>query len=135
MPQASHTLLEEVMFFDTDIGGVIHNLAYLRMIEKARTLLCVETMDMDLTSMANTSIYPVLLRTEADYKRPGTLGDKLRVTSTLNRLEKVKFWIHSEVRRQSDDTLLVSCQQSLALIKMPEAKPTRLPKSWIDKWS
>ncbi len=135
MPRASHTLLEEVMFFDTDIGGVIHNLAYLRMIEKARTLLCVETMDMDLTAMADTGIYPVLLRTEADYRRPGTLGDTLRVTSTLDRLEKVKFWICSEVRRQSDDTLLVSCQQSLALIKMPEARPTRLPKSWVEKWS
>jgi hypothetical protein len=30
---------EEVMFFDTDIGGVVHNLAYLRMIETCRTRL------------------------------------------------------------------------------------------------
>jgi hypothetical protein len=30
---------EEVMFYDTDCGGVVHNIAYLRMIEKARTKL------------------------------------------------------------------------------------------------
>ena len=26
---------DEVMFYDTDCGGVVHNLAYLRMIEPA----------------------------------------------------------------------------------------------------
>ncbi|MEO6786418.1 MAG: hypothetical protein ABI318_09830 [Chthoniobacteraceae bacterium] len=30
---------QQVMFFDTDCAGVVHNLAYLRMIETARTLL------------------------------------------------------------------------------------------------
>ena len=33
------TTREEVMFFDTDCGGVVHNLAYLRMIETCRTRL------------------------------------------------------------------------------------------------
>lgn len=30
---------DEVMFYDTDCGGVVHNLAYLRMIEACRTKL------------------------------------------------------------------------------------------------
>ena len=30
---------EEVMFFDTDCGQVVHNIAYLRMIETCRTRL------------------------------------------------------------------------------------------------
>ena len=29
----------QVMFFDTDCGGVVHNIAYLRFVEIARTLL------------------------------------------------------------------------------------------------
>ena len=29
----------QVMFFDTDCGGVVHNIAYLRFIGTARTLL------------------------------------------------------------------------------------------------
>ena len=31
-----------VMFFDTDAAGVVHNIAYLRFIETARTLLALE---------------------------------------------------------------------------------------------
>lgn len=135
MSKPTQTIIEDVMFFDTDIGGVIHNLAYLRMIETARTRLCVDTMGIDLTQMADTGIYPVLLRTEVDYKSSGTLGDKLVLTSSLERLEKVRFWVRSEVRRESDNKLLVNCLQSLALVKMPESKPTRLPKHWLDKWS
>ena len=30
---------DEVMFYDTGCGGVVHNLAYLRMIEACRTKL------------------------------------------------------------------------------------------------
>jgi acyl-CoA thioesterase FadM len=36
---------EEVMFFDTDCGGVVHNIAYLRMIETARTRLATKLRD------------------------------------------------------------------------------------------
>ena len=32
----------QVMFFDTDCGGVVSNIAYLRFIEIARTLLAEE---------------------------------------------------------------------------------------------
>jgi len=43
----------QVMFFDTDCGGVVHNIAYLRFIEIARTLLA-EKLGLVLAEMANT---------------------------------------------------------------------------------
>ena len=63
----------QVMFFDTDAGGVVHNIAYLRFIETARTLLAVQ-LGMDWDCMARTSVFPVVVRTEIDYNRPGSLG-------------------------------------------------------------
>ena len=39
------------MFFDTDCGGVVHNIAYLRFIEIARTLLA-EQLGLALSEMA-----------------------------------------------------------------------------------
>lgn len=122
------------MFFDTDIGQVIHNLAYLRMIESNRTKLA-GLMGMDLQSMAKQQLFPVLLKTEADYLRAGTLGDILRIEGSLIKVEKVRFWCEFRVIRQSDEAVLVKCLQSLALVKMPEGKPQRLPKDWKDKWS
>ena len=39
-PRTPRILTEvQVMFFDTDCAAVVHNLAYLRFIETARTLL------------------------------------------------------------------------------------------------
>ncbi|HCN27978.1 MAG TPA: acyl-CoA thioesterase, partial [Verrucomicrobiales bacterium] len=54
---------EEVMFFDTDIGGVVHNIAYLRMIETARTRLAAK-LGMSLREMSETQLFPVVVRTE-----------------------------------------------------------------------
>ena len=47
----------QVMFFDTDCGGVVHNIAYLRFIEIARTLLA-EKLGLPLAEMAETQRIP-----------------------------------------------------------------------------
>jgi YbgC/YbaW family acyl-CoA thioester hydrolase len=125
-----HTSREEVMFFDTDIGGVVHNLAYLRMIETCRTRLAAR-LGMDLRTMASTRLYPVVVRTEIDYRRPATLGDVLCIHGRLDDLQRARFWCAFEVRRESDDALLVTCRQCLALVQMPEGKPVRLPSDWF----
>ncbi len=122
---------EDVMFFDTDIGGVVHNLAYLRMIETNRTKLA-EKMGMNLKDMCSGSVYPVVLRTEVDYLKPATLGDTLVIEGTISKIERVRFWCQFTVKRESDNALLIKCEQSLALVKMPEAKPQRLPKEWYN---
>ncbi|QQL45531.1 acyl-CoA thioesterase [Sulfuriroseicoccus oceanibius] len=127
------TTHEDVMFFDTDCGGVVHNLAYLRMIETARTHLATK-MGMDLRSMADSQVFPVLCRTEVDYKRPGKLGDKLRIEGTLAALERVRFWVEFRMYREADDTLLVTARQSLALVQMPAGKPMRLPADWAQRF-
>lgn len=124
-----HTTREEVMFFDTDIGGVVHNLAYLRMIETCRTRLA-GLMGMDLKGMADTKLFPVVVRTEIDYKRPATLGDHLLIHGRLDELQRARFWCAFEIRRESDDLLLITARQALALVQMPAGKPVRLPAEW-----
>ena len=124
----------QVMFFDTDCAAVVHNLAYLRIIETARTLLA-EQLGMGMAEMAANGVYPVLLRTEADYRRPAKLGDKLLIRGRLDRVERVRFWCAFEVIRPADGILMVTCRQSLALIRMPDAKPLRLPEDWAERYA
>jgi len=124
---------EEVMFFDTDCGGVVHNIAYLRMIETCRTHLGTK-MGMNFQDMADTQIYPVVLRTEIDYRRPAKLGDKLIIHGRLEKLERVRFWCAFVMTREGDDTPLITCRQSLAMVQMPQAKPQRLPEHWVAQW-
>ena len=119
----------QVMFFDTDCGGVVHNIAYLRFIEIARTLLA-EKLGLPLVKMAESKTYPVVARTEIDYRRGAKLGDKLVVEGWLDRLERVRFWCAFRIIRPADETLIAECRQMLAIIEMPEAKLQRLPEDW-----
>ena len=125
---------EEVMFFDTDIGGVVHNLAYLRMIETARTRLAAK-LGLALREMAQTQLYPVVVRTEIDYRKPATLGDHLVIKGWLDAVEGVRFWCAFEVRRAGEEKLLITCRQQLALVQMPLGKPARLPADWKQKYA
>lgn len=136
MPEETPTIetREEVMFFDTDIGGVVHNIAYLRMIETARTRLAAK-LGMHLKEMSKTQVYPVVVRTEIDYRKPATLGDELVISGRLERVGRVRFWVAFEVRRAGEDTVLITCRQSLALVQMPKGKPMRLPADWPEKYS
>jgi YbgC/YbaW family acyl-CoA thioester hydrolase len=119
----------QVMFFDTDCGGVVSNIAYLRFIEIARTLLA-EELGLALTEMAENHRYPVVVRTEIDYRRAAKLGDQLVVEGWLDRVERVRFWCAFQITRPADNVLIAQCRQMLALIEMPEGKLIRLPEQW-----
>lgn len=121
---------EEVMFFDTDLGGVVHNIAYLRFIETARTRLA-GLLGLALKEMASTQLFPVVTRTEIDYRKPATLGDCLLVKGHLEKFNRARFWCQFEiVQRHQGETPLVTCRQSLALVQMPAGKPVPLPREW-----
>ena len=119
----------QVMFFDTDCAAVVHNIAYLRFVEVARTLLA-EQLGLGLAQMAESQRFPVVVRTEIDYRRAAKLGDKLVIEGWLDRLERVRFWCAFRIVRPADDTLIAECRQMLAIIEMPSAKLLRLPDDW-----
>ena len=119
----------QVMFFDTDCGGVVSNIAYLRFIEIARTHLA-EELGLPVVEMAQKETYPVVVRTEIDYRRAAKLGDRLTIEGWLDRAESARFWCAFRITRPQDNTLIAECRQLLALIEMPTGKLLRLPEHW-----
>ena len=117
------------MFFDTDCGGVVSNIAYLRFIEIARTHLA-EELGLALAEMAEKQTYPVVVRTEIDYRRSAKLGDHLVIEGWLDHVERARFWCAFRITRSKDDSLIADCRQMLALIEMPTGKLLRLPEHW-----
>ena len=111
----------QVMFFDTDCGGVVSNIAYLRFIEIARTHLA-EELGLALVEMAQKETYPVVVRTEIDYRRAAKLGDRLVIEGWLDRAERARFWCAFRITRPQDNTLIAECRQMLALVEMPTGK-------------
>lgn len=119
----------QVMFYDTDCAGVVHNIAYLRFIEEARTRLA-EQLGMPLVTMADSGRYPVVVRTEIDYKRPARLADHLLIRGWLDATASARFWCAFEVVRTTDQALCVTCRQTLAIVEMPKGRPIRIPTDW-----
>ncbi len=120
---------EEVMFYDTDAGGVVHNIAYLRFVEKARTLLGAK-LGLSLKEMSESGLYAVVTRTEIDYLKPALLGDKLTVRARLEDVGKARFFCAFEIHRDADGRRLVTARQELAMVQMPEGRPARLPEQF-----
>jgi len=119
----------QVIFFDTDCGGVVSNIAYLRFIEIARTHL-TEKLGLALSDMAEKQTYPVVMRTEIDYRHAAKLGDRLVIEGWLDQVERARFWCAFRITRPKDNTLIAQCRQMLALIEMSSGKLLRLPDHW-----
>jgi YbgC/YbaW family acyl-CoA thioester hydrolase len=121
----------EVMFFDTDCGGVVSNIAYLRFFEIARTRL-TDALGLSLSEMVKTQVFPAVSRTEVDYRKPARLGDKLRIRARIERFEKVRMHCHFEMTRfEGDAAVMAECRQVVVLVQMPEGKPRRIPDAWL----
>jgi YbgC/YbaW family acyl-CoA thioester hydrolase len=118
-----------VMFFDTDAGGVVHNIAYLRFIETNRSLLA-EKLGYPLHEMLNRGDCPVVVRTEIDYRRPARLWDTLVVRGELEKFGRSRFWCSFTITRPADGLLIVTCRQMLAVVQLPELKVQRLAAHW-----
>lgn len=132
-PELMFRTENEVMFYDTDCGGVVHNLAYLRMIEACRTKLGAK-LGMDYKTMSERRQFAVVVRHEIDYVRPAVLGDSIVTIGWLQSVDRARFWCDFEMRRVSNDDLLVKAHQQLALVQMPQGRPTRIPSEWREHW-
>ena len=124
---------ERVMFFDTDAGGVVHNIAYLRFIETNRSLLA-EKLGWKLGEMMDLQECPVVVRTEIDYRRPARLWDKLVVHGKLEKFDRARFWCSFTIQREVGNDLLITCRQMLVVVKLPDMRVLRLPPDWESKF-
>jgi len=124
----------EVYYFDTDAGGVVHNIAYLRMVEIARSQLAA-SLGWTLEEMGRTGLVPVVARTEIDYLKPARLGDHLLVTAELNRLEKIRSFMRFEITSAAQPELVfVRCLQTMVTVQLPGGRPQRVPQAWRDAY-
>jgi len=80
--------------------------------------------------MAEKQTYPVVVRTEIDYRRAAKLGDRLVIEGWLDQVDRARFWCGFRITRPKDELLIATCRQMLALIEMPSGKLLRLPEHW-----
>lgn len=130
--EAQFTLDYQVMYYDTDCGGVVHNLAYLRWVEEARTKMG-DALGINYADLAKENRHLVLVRHEVDYHSPAFLADKIKVQGMLIKAEGASLYFRFEIRRAENDKLCVTVHQRLGLVQMPQGRPQRIPADWRDK--
>ncbi len=128
--KALFVLPYQVMYYDTDCGGVVHNLAYLRWVEECRTKMST-SIGIDWARLAKEeNKHCVLVSHEVHYHSPAFVADKIRVLGNVERVEKSSIYFTFEVRREEDDKLCVTVRQRLALVQAPQGRPCRIPQEW-----
>ena len=133
-PQPRLTVPLEVYYFDTDAGGVVHNIAYLRMVEIARSQLAA-ALGWTLEEMARTGLVAVVARTEIDYLKPARLGDKLLITAELSRLEKVRMFMNFTIAlADRPEIVFIRCVQTMVTVQLPGGRPQRVPEAWREAY-
>ncbi len=125
----AHTARLKIYYYDTDAGGVVHNVAYLRLIEAARTDLA-EILGWTVKEMGETGIVPVVARTEIDYLKPARLGDTVRIEGRITKLEKIRFHLAFDLFRDADGTLLARCRQVMVTVNLANGRPQAVPEMW-----
>lgn len=122
-----------VYYYDTDAAGVVHNVAYLRLVEEARTKLA-EHLCWSLEEMATGPTVPVVARTEIDYMRPARLGDRLVIDARLTSIGSASFEMEFHIRRPSDGVTIAFCRQRLVGVNRQTGRPCRSRQDWRERW-
>ncbi len=123
---------EKVMFYDTDCGGVVSNISYLRFIEKARTKM-FEKLGIEAESMMELQVFPAVIRTEIDYLYPARLGDSIRVEAVLESVEKVRVLCRFRLVLETvPERIVATASQQVALVQLPSGRPKRIPSEWAE---
>ena len=128
-------IVERIPFCDTDCGGVVSNIAYLRYVEKARIEL-FDVLGMPAAAMMGTGLFPAVVRTEIDYRAPARLGEELRVEAWLESVEKARVACAYALVVSAPGTeprTVARARQTVALVQMPEGRPRRIPPEWAER--
>jgi len=126
-----HHFALSVYFEDTDAYGIVYYANYLKFMERARSdMIRAVGVDQAAELGASGSAYAVV-EVDIRYRRPGRLGDDLRVISTIDQIRASSVDIQQRVMR--GDELLTEAKVTAAFLD-GEGRPRRQPKAWVEKF-
>ena len=108
---------------DTDAGGIVYYVNYLKYFERARTEF-MRTLGMDRPAISDNGWMFVVSKVSLNYRQPARLDDALSVTLVAQRVGAATIDFAQTVRR--DRTLLVEGSLQIACVDRDTGRPRRL---------
>ncbi|MFL0796929.1 MAG: tol-pal system-associated acyl-CoA thioesterase [Cellvibrionaceae bacterium] len=127
--QNLYKLPTRVYIEDTDAGGIVFYVNYLKYMERARTEF-MRQLGYDKAAIVGEYLL-VVHSTTIQYRRPATLDDELIVTAAISELGKARAVFTQTVLR--GDELLCEASVTIACVKGGSMRPTPFPADMADK--
>ena len=120
---AEFSLPIRVYIEDTDAGGIVYYVNYLKYLERARTEL-MRTFGLERAAVSDAGWNFVVSDVSLSYKEPARLDDQLSATAVISAVGGATINFYQTVRR--DDTVLVAGDIQIACVDSGTGRPTRL---------
>ncbi|HLV16418.1 MAG TPA: tol-pal system-associated acyl-CoA thioesterase [Pseudomonas sp.] len=128
------TLNCRVYYEDTDAGGIVYYVNYLKFMERARTER-LRRLGFDQSQLAGDNLLFVVHSCEARYHAPARLDDELEVSAEVAELNRASLRFRQQVRRVADGRLLCEGSVLVACVRADSLKPRSLPEALRDAFS
>ncbi len=116
-----------VYYEDTDAGGVVYYVNYLKFMERARTEW-LRSLGLVQSQLAKEGVLFVVHSVETRYIAPARLDDALTVTAEVLSLKRASLVFQQHIYRD-DGALLCSGQVTVACVHADSFKPRSFPES------
>jgi tol-pal system-associated acyl-CoA thioesterase len=114
---------------DTDAGGIVYYVNYLKFMERARTEL-MRSHGFGKEYIFNHDLMFVVRDVAVRYLRPATLDDELLATARVERLRGASMVLQQSVLRGGQ--VLAQGQVTIACVDRAGVKPRKMPREMID---
>ena len=113
---------------DTDAGGIVYYVNYLKFMERARTEY-MRSLGFGKDYIFNHDLMFVVRDVVVQYLRPATLDDELVATAAIRRLKGASMVMYQRVERGGE--VLAQGELTIACVDRAGVKPRRMPADMV----
>ena len=114
---------------DTDAGGIVYYVNYLKFMERSRTEM-MRSLGFDKNFIFNEQLMFVVRDVAVTYLKPAKLDDELIATATITQLKGATMTLHQSVKLNGE--VLAQGQVMIVCVDKSGIKPRRIPRSMLE---
>ncbi|MBE9538311.1 MAG: tol-pal system-associated acyl-CoA thioesterase [Proteobacteria bacterium] len=115
---------------DTDAGGIVYYVNYLKFMERCRTEL-MRSLGFDKNFIFNEELMFVVRDVSVTYLKPAKLDDELIATAHITQIKGATMTLQQSVRLATE--VLAQGEVTIVCVDKQGLKPRRIPKSMVEK--
>ncbi len=120
----SFSIPVRVYIEDTDAGGIVYYVNYLKFMERSRTEF-LRSLGYHKAAILDGGLLLVVHAAEVNYRRSARLDDELQATTRITKLARTYVEFHQQVLRRSE--LLCEGLVRVACVSAETMRPCALP--------